>query len=108
MSLGYEPLSDGTVTVPSWRASDVEDEADVIADVVRLELERCVARRSRSPARATRLTPAQRIGRNIEDALVGCGLFEVYTPTLVERVRTPTATGWLEEADVRGFCAQPC
>jgi phenylalanyl-tRNA synthetase beta chain len=80
-----------TVTVPSWRARDVTREADLIEEVARFELD---AVPFTLPARREaigRLTGTQRLRRDVEDVLVGCGLSEAYTPSLVAADPDPNA-----------------
>jgi phenylalanyl-tRNA synthetase beta chain len=85
------------VTVPHWRDSDVQREADVIEEIGRIhglgELPITL------PARRLAvggLTPAQRLRRRLEDALRDRGLTEVISysftsPEAMERVRLPAA-----------------
>jgi phenylalanyl-tRNA synthetase beta chain len=76
-------VADGTVTVPTWRARDVTREIDVVEEVARFRLDdvpfTLPLRRHMTGA----LTRAQRVRRTIEEALVGAGFSEAYTPTLV-------------------------
>ena len=69
--------------VPTWRARDVTREIDVVEEVARLRLEdvpfTLPARREMFGA----LTREQQLRRRVEDALVGLGFAETYTPSLV-------------------------
>jgi phenylalanyl-tRNA synthetase beta chain len=79
--LGFEQ-DDGNVLVPTWRARDVTREVDLIEEVARFRLEDVP---STLPARREmfgRLTRGQALRRRVEDALVGLGFAETYTPTL--------------------------
>jgi phenylalanyl-tRNA synthetase beta chain len=79
--LGFEQ-DDGNVLVPTWRARDVTREVDLIEEVARFRLEDVP---STLPARREmfgRLTREQALRRRVEDALVGLGFAETYTPTL--------------------------
>jgi len=80
--LGFE-TSDGQVTVPTWRARDVTREVDVIEEVARFRLEdvpfTLPARREMFGS----LTPEQHLRRRLEEALVGLGFSEIYTPSMV-------------------------
>jgi phenylalanyl-tRNA synthetase beta chain len=77
------------VVVPTWRARDVTREIDVIEEVARFVLgdlpETLPLRRSMTG----RLTMEQRLQRVIEDVLVGAGLSEAYTPSLVPAESEP-------------------
>ena len=79
--LGFEARN-GEVVVPTWRAREVTREVDVVEEIARERLESVPftlpARREMFGA----LTPLQRLRRRIEDALVGLGLTETYTPSL--------------------------
>jgi phenylalanyl-tRNA synthetase beta chain len=83
--LGFEVEEPaGVVTVPTWRARDVTREADVIEEVVRVHgLERVPFTLPERRAMFGRLTTAQRLRRVCEDVLVGAGLTEAYTSSLV-------------------------
>jgi phenylalanyl-tRNA synthetase beta chain len=76
-------VGDGTVTVPTFRARDVTREIDVVEEVARFRLDdvpfTLPLRRHMTGA----LTRTQRLRRAIQDALVGAGFSEAYTPTLV-------------------------
>jgi len=74
---------DGAVTVPTWRARDVTREIDVVEEVARFRLDDVPFTLPLRRHMTGRLTPAQRIRRLLEDALVGAGFSEAYTPSLV-------------------------
>jgi phenylalanyl-tRNA synthetase beta chain len=72
------------VAVPTWRLRDVGREIDVVEEVARFHLAdvpfTLPLRRETQGA----LTRLQRVRRRLEDALVGLGFVEVYTPSLAE------------------------
>src|SRR5262249_27224475 len=72
-----------SVVVPTWRARDVTREIDVVEEVARFRLEdvpfTLPARREMFGV----LTREQQLRRRVEDALVGLGFAETYTPSLV-------------------------
>jgi phenylalanyl-tRNA synthetase beta chain len=77
------------VVVPTWRARDVRREVDVIEEVARFRLEDVP---NTLPARREmfgRLTREQQLRRRVEDALVGLGFAETYTPSLLPDDQTP-------------------
>jgi phenylalanyl-tRNA synthetase beta chain len=80
--LGFE-WSSGAVLVPTWRARDVTREIDVVEEIARFRLEdvpfTLPARREMFGV----LTREQQLRRRLEDALVGLGFAETYTPSLV-------------------------
>jgi phenylalanyl-tRNA synthetase beta chain len=80
---------DGKVVVPTWRARDVAREIDVVEEIARFRLEdvpfTLPARREMFGV----LTPVQQLRRRLEDALVGLGFAETYTPSLVPDEETP-------------------
>ena len=79
--LGFDRDGD-SVVVPTWRARDVTREVDAIEEIARFRLEDVP---STLPARREmfgRLTREQSLKRRVEDALVGLGFAETYTPTL--------------------------
>jgi phenylalanyl-tRNA synthetase beta chain len=83
-------VDDGwTVTVPTWRGRDVTREIDLVEEVARFELDRVPFTRPRSAELYGRLTREQRLRRACEDVLVGCGLSETYTPSLVPAADAP-------------------
>lgn len=80
--LGFERAEDG-FRVPTWRARDVTREIDLVEEVGRFELDRIPFTLPERDVTFGRLTRWQRIRRLVEDVLVGCGYYEVYTPTFV-------------------------
>jgi len=80
--LGFE-RADGGFRVPTWRARDVTREIDLVEEVARFELERIPFTLPTREVSFGRLTRWQRRRRTVEDVLVGCGYYEVYTPTFV-------------------------
>jgi phenylalanyl-tRNA synthetase beta chain len=78
--LGFAPEpGEGTVsvTVPYWRDSDVQREADLIEEVARIHgLDKLPITLPGREATAGRLTPEQRLRRRVEDALRDRGLHE--------------------------------
>ncbi len=89
--LGFEVDGDWSVTVPTWRARDVTREADLIEEVVRFRLDDVPHTLPLRRASFGRLKPSQRLRRAVEDILVGCGLTEVYTSSLVPGDPDPAA-----------------
>ncbi|HWW52470.1 MAG TPA: phenylalanine--tRNA ligase subunit beta, partial [Acidimicrobiales bacterium] len=90
------PAPDGLdVTVPALRRDDVTREIDLIEEVARIDgLERLPATLPARRGAAGMLTPAQRLRRNAEDAMVGRGLREVVgwsfaDPELLDLLRLP-------------------
>jgi len=75
--------ANGAVTVPTWRARDVTREIDVVEEVARFRLDDVPFTLPQRRHMTGRLTAPQRIRRVVEDALVGAGFSEVYTPSLV-------------------------
>ncbi|HEX2233564.1 MAG TPA: phenylalanine--tRNA ligase subunit beta, partial [Thermoleophilaceae bacterium] len=91
--LGFGPRRDNgrvSVTVPSWRSSDVQREADLIEEVARIhgldKLPTTLPARERAVGR---LTQSQRLRRRLEDALRDRGLDECisYSFTSPEALR---------------------
>jgi phenylalanyl-tRNA synthetase beta chain len=90
------PAPDGLDATPPHVRRDVTREADVIEEVARLDgVDKLPATLpSRRRVAAARLTHAQKVRRRAEDALVGCGLFEIagwsFTePGVLDRLRLP-------------------
>jgi phenylalanyl-tRNA synthetase beta chain len=83
------------VSVPALRREDVTREVDLIEEVARMDgLERLPATLPARRGAAGRLTHAQRVRREAEDAMVGRGLHEVVgwsfaDPQLLDRLRLP-------------------
>ncbi len=89
--LGFEVSDDWLVTVPTWRARDVTREIDVVEEVARTVLDRIPSTLPMRTEMFGRLTREQRLRRLVEDVLVGCGLSEAYTPSLVAVGADPKA-----------------
>jgi phenylalanyl-tRNA synthetase beta chain len=96
LEFGVAAAPDGLdVTVPAFRRNDVTREADLIEEVARIwGLENLPATLPSRNEAYGRLTPPQRFQRRVEDALVGCGLYEAVgwsftAPDLGERLRIP-------------------
>jgi phenylalanyl-tRNA synthetase beta chain len=81
--LGFEVAPDWNVTVPTWRARDVRREVDLIEEVARPVLDAIPYTMPLRRHVQGRLTPEQRLRRLVEDILVGAGLSEAYTWSLV-------------------------
>ena len=80
--LGFEHKK-SDVIVPSWRARDITREIDVVEEVARFRLEDVPFTLPARRAMFGVLTREQRLRRRVEDALVGLGFAETYTPSLV-------------------------
>src|SRR5215211_4538256 len=87
---------DGAVTVPTWRARDVTREIDVVEEVARFRLDDVPFTLPLRRHMTGRLTSAQRIRRLVEDALVGAGFSEAYSPSLVPAGSDPEAIALTE------------
>jgi phenylalanyl-tRNA synthetase beta chain len=95
--LGYDVRPDGddawSVTIPYWRDSDVQREADLIEEVGRIHgLDKIPATLPERPQAVGRLTPSQTLRRRLEDELRGRGLTEIVawsftSPSVFERLR---------------------
>jgi phenylalanyl-tRNA synthetase beta chain len=86
---GQAPDLAWTVTVPTWRARDVVREIDLVEEVARFELDRVPFTLPSRRELFGRLSRDQRLRRVVETVLVGCGLSETYTPSLVSRDEAP-------------------
>jgi phenylalanyl-tRNA synthetase beta chain len=96
LDFASEPREQGLqVSVPALRREDVTREVDLIEEVARIDgLERLPATLPARRGAAGRLTHAQRVRREAEDALVGRGLHEIVgwsfaDPELLDRLRLP-------------------
>jgi len=81
--LGFDVADDWSVTVPTWRARDVTREIDLVEEVARPVLDRVPLTLPLRRHVRGRLSKEQRLRRLVEDALVGAGLSEAYTWSLV-------------------------
>jgi phenylalanyl-tRNA synthetase beta chain len=90
-ALGFEVADDWSVTVPTWRARDVTREVDLIEEVARPLLDRVPFTLPLRRHVRGRLTREQRLRRVVEDVLVGAGLSEAYTWSLVATDPSPDA-----------------
>jgi phenylalanyl-tRNA synthetase beta chain len=81
--LGFDVAKSFEVAVPTWRARDVTREVDLVEEVGRFRLEEIPFTLPKRRAMFGRLTPAQRLRRIVEDVLVGAGLSEALTSSLV-------------------------
>ncbi len=80
--LGFD-VADWTVTVPTWRATDVTREIDLVEEVARVHgLEKIPFTLPTRSAMFGQLAPDQRLRRLAEDVLVGAGFSEAYTLSL--------------------------
>jgi phenylalanyl-tRNA synthetase beta chain len=91
LGLGFDVSDAWDVTVPTWRARDVTREIDVIEEVARPLLDRVPHTMPLRRHVRGRLTQEQRLRRVVEDALVGAGLSEAYTWSLVAADPNPEA-----------------
>jgi phenylalanyl-tRNA synthetase beta chain len=83
--------SEWEVTVPTWRARDVTREIDLVEEVARAVLDRVPHSMPLRRHVRGRLTKGQRLRRVVEDVLVGAGLSEAYTWSLVPSDPDPDA-----------------
>jgi phenylalanyl-tRNA synthetase beta chain len=80
--LGFD-RAESSVVVPTWRARDVTREIDLVEEVARFRLEEVPFTLPVRRAMFGSLTREQQLRRRVEDALVGLGFSETYTPSLV-------------------------
>jgi phenylalanyl-tRNA synthetase beta chain len=90
-ALGFDVSSDWDVTVPTWRSREVTREVDVIEEVARPLLDQIPYTMPLRRHVRGRLTKEQRLRRVVEDTLVGAGLSEAYTWSLVASDPRPDA-----------------
>ncbi|MCE3287252.1 MAG: phenylalanine--tRNA ligase subunit beta [Gaiellaceae bacterium] len=88
---GFDVSDDWHVTVPTWRARDVTREVDLIEEVARPVLDRLPYTMPLRRHVQGRLDKEQRLRRVVEDTLVGAGLSEAYTWSLVADDPDPRA-----------------
>jgi phenylalanyl-tRNA synthetase beta chain len=81
--LGFDVSPEWDVTVPTWRARDVRREVDLIEEIARPLLDQVPYTMPLRRHVQGRLTREQRVRRDVEDVLVGAGLSEAYTWSLV-------------------------
>jgi phenylalanyl-tRNA synthetase beta chain len=86
--IGFD-AENGKVVVPTWRARDVSREIDVVEEVARFRLDEVPFTLPLRRAMTGRLTREQQLRRLAEEALVGAGFAEAYTPTLVPAQLAP-------------------
>jgi phenylalanyl-tRNA synthetase beta chain len=79
--LGFD-VEGEEVVAPTWRARDVTREVDVIEEVARFRLEDVPFTLPVRTAMFGNLSREQQLRRRVEDALVGLGFVETYTPSL--------------------------
>ncbi len=89
--LGFAVDVDWTVSTPSWRRRDVSRDIDVVEEVARFQLEHVPATLPVRQEMFGRLTHDQRLRREIEDVLVGAGMYEAYTYSLQASDPDPNA-----------------
>jgi len=80
--VGFTQEGDG-YRVPTWRARDVTREIDLVEEVSRFRMEAIPFTLPRRDVTFGRLTRWQQLRRVAEEALVGAGFSEAYTPTFV-------------------------
>jgi phenylalanyl-tRNA synthetase beta chain len=85
--LGFD-RDDGNIVVPTWRARDVTREIDVVEEIARFRLEEVPFTLPARRAMFGTLTREQQLRRRVEDALVGLGFSETYTPSLLSTDET--------------------
>jgi len=88
---GFDVSAEWDVTVPTWRARDVTREVDLIEEIARPLLDRIPYTMPLRRHVRGRLTQEQRLRRVVEDTLVGAGLSEAYTWSLVASDPSPDA-----------------
>jgi phenylalanyl-tRNA synthetase beta chain len=86
--LGFEHKKDDVIA-PTWRARDVTREIDVVEEIARFRLEDVPFTLPARREMIGLLTREQQLRRRVEDALVGLGFAETYTPSLVPDDDTP-------------------
>ena len=97
--LGFESQG-GDVVVPTWRAAEVTREVDLIEEVARFVLDDVPFTLPARREMVGQLTALQQVRRRVEDALVGLGLSETYTPSLRGEQPGPKAYELVEPISV--------
>ncbi len=90
-ALLFEVEQDWDVRVPTWRMRDVTREVDLIEEVGRMKLDEVPFTLPARREMFGRLSPEQQLRRLVEDALVGAGFSEAYTPSLLAQDPRPDA-----------------
>ena len=90
-AFGFDVQEGWDVIVPTWRARDVTREVDLVEEVARPILDRIPLTMPLRRHVHGRLTKEQRLRRLVEDTLVGAGLSEAYTWSLVGSDPHPAA-----------------
>jgi phenylalanyl-tRNA synthetase beta chain len=88
--LGFRAAGD-TVIVPTWRARDVTRQVDLVEEIARFRLDDVPFTLPERRELFGRLDELQKLRRTVEDVLVGAGLVEAYTPSLVASDPDPGA-----------------
>ncbi|TMK77905.1 MAG: phenylalanine--tRNA ligase subunit beta [Actinobacteria bacterium] len=88
--LGFD-VSDAEVSVPTWRARDVTREIDLVEEIGRPRLDEVPFTLPARREMFGQLSMEQRLRRLVEDVMLGCGLYEAYTPSLVAEDPSPKA-----------------
>jgi phenylalanyl-tRNA synthetase beta chain len=89
--LGFDVDADWNVTVPTWRARDVTREADLVEEVARFRLDDVPFTLPQRTVMFGRLSKEQRLRREVEEVLAGCGFSEAYNWSLVPEDDDPDA-----------------
>ncbi len=89
--LGFDVSDEWDVTVPTWRARDVDREIDLVEEVARVVLDRVPRTMPRRRSVVGHLSREQRLRRLVEDVLTGAGFSEAYTWSLVASDPDPAA-----------------
>jgi phenylalanyl-tRNA synthetase beta chain len=89
--LGFGVDDDWTVRTPTWRRRDVRRDIDVVEEVARFRLEHVPATLPVRQEMFGRLKHEQRLRRQVEDVLVGAGVYEAYTYSLQATDPDPNA-----------------
>ena len=77
--------------MPTWRARDVTREVDLVEEVARFRLDDVPFTLPERRELSGQLDALQQLRRRVEDVLVGAGLVEAYTPSLVAEDPDPAA-----------------